>query len=409
MEQGNGLAAAIQGGMQEMVDKGEAQLPQNITPVSLQQNFVETHQGPTTETVPAPAAEPEKPVTTEQQSNNNEVLSNTEPPKVTPETTSPGANGEVKPDLTQDLNRMLEEKSSGKVKSFDDLKAILDKPEPKLEFAHDAVSKLNEYVSQGRTPEERQRLFEDYQATQTTDFNSLSAVDQIAFHRQLEDPDLTDDLLQLEMNLEYRFDEWKDKPEDYEGGVEPREITLAKMKFERDANKALKNNIAYQEKWKTPRTEKSQESIVAEQKAAKENQDKWFSNVDKTASELGKMTIKMSDTENVDYVIPAETQKKVAEIAKSLWTDPNAAFKSFVDEKSGTIDAKGLLTMIIKAETFDSAMKVVAQQARGKGAEQVAKDIKNISMTPDGKPGAMPEPSSKEQAGAQIEKGLLRI
>jgi hypothetical protein len=394
-EQDNGLAAAIQGGLQEQVNAGAFVVPDQIVPVSLQQAIVE--KSPEVVTPPVPAAEPVKPESTET------VLSNN-----VPQDAPPTAEPVKTPDLTVDFNRMLEEKTGGKFKSYDEIKAVLEKPEPKLEFANENVSKINEYVSQGKTQEERAQLFNDYQATQTTDFNSLSAADQIAYHRQLQDPDLTDDLLQLEMNLDYRIDEWKDKPEDYEGGVEPKEITLAKMKFERDANKALKSNLEYQQKWATPQTKISAEQIAQQETAARQQAENWSKTVDTAAASLAKMSIKISDTESFDYAVPAEVQKQVSDIAKALWKDPNAAFRSFVNDK-GEIDANGLLSMITKANSFDSVMKVVAQQARAKGSEQVVKDIKNISLTPDGKPVDLEGKSKEEQLSEQLASKLLRM
>ncbi len=293
------------------------------------------------------------------------------------------------------FDELLAEKTGSKYKTWDELEQALNKPAEKVQdFADEQVAKINEYIKQGGK-------FDDYIATQSIDFKQMTLAEKLAYKMQLDDPDITDEEINLELKLKYGFDKWKDNTAEYDEGIEPEDIKLAKLKFERDANKAEKALLDYQKKWSIPSKEEQQTTQVDPAV-----QEKWDTSVENTLKSIEKIPLKISDKETFDYVLAPEDKKEINKLAKGLYTNVNVLFEQFKDPKSPTgFNMQGLTDMLIKVKTYDKAIALAADHARKLGEESVAKGIKNIKFNTDGSPVAQTAVKSMEE---QIADGIIK-
>lgn len=279
------------------------------------------------------------------------------------------------------FDELLSERTEGKWKTWDEFNESLSKPaaEPEpFKFANEKLAKINDYISEGGT-------LEDWIATQSINYDELSPTERIAYKMQLDDPDISDEEIELEIEARYGVSNWKKNPDDYDEGVEPNSVKLQKLKFEREANKALTELKAHQSKWATPQNKVSEVDAKAAEEASKKASERWQKDVDTTVKAFEKIPLKISDKETFDYTLTPQEAKEVAKITKALYTDATAMFSEFVDKNEPNgVNMKALMGMVIKAKTFDNAMAFAVDQARASGKSEVVKDIKNINFSPDG-------------------------
>lgn len=306
-------------------------------------------------------------------------------------------DGEPKKDepiVSKTFEQFLEEKSGGKYKSYEELENIINTPK-KNEYKSSLAEKIDAYVAQGGTEE-------DFLSTQSVDFSKMSPREIMEYNIQMEDPDMEEDEVQYELKKRYGIDNWKDKPEDYDEGSEPEEIRIAKLRFNRESEKAKAKLIEYQKQWSVPK--KAEEPAKPTIDPAK--QEKWNGDVKKAVESLAKVPLKIKDDkgneETFDFAIEADEQKEITRIANELYTDTRNVWGAFKDE-SGNPDIKAIAKAIFFMRNSEKAMQFVAQQTRTKGAVEVVKDIKNVNFSPDGKQ----QIAAKKDVGTQIAEQFL--
>lgn len=322
---------------------------------------------------------------------------------------APEVKTEVKPEKAEDkvsslnndikqptFEELLAEKTGNKYKNWEELEEILSKPTEKVQdFADEQVAKINEYIKQGGS-------LDDWMATQSIDFKSLNHAEKLAYKMRLDDPEISDEEVELELRLKYGFDQWKDDESEYDDGKEPEIVRLNKLKFERDAAKAEKALLEHQAKWSVP---KKKDTPVAPQLDPKAHEN-WNNTVDETLKSIEKIPIKISDKDTFEYVLEPSDKKEINKLTKQLYTNVGAMFDEFKDSKSPNgFNIKGIVDMFIKAKTYDKAIALAADHARKVGQEGVVKDIKNIDFKSDGQPkGQASVKSLNEQIGEAILK-----
>ncbi len=296
---------------------------------------------------------------------------------------------------TKSFDDLLLEKSEGKFKTWDEITEKLSKPEVK--FADERVAKINEYIEQGGS-------YEDWVSTQNINFDDLTPAEQIAYEMQLKDPDLTSEEIELELKLKYGWDKWKENVEDYEEGVEPDDVKISKLRFEREAKKAKQTLLDYQKKWSVPQNKLAAEQLKAQDDAKAQSQEKWEKAVDESVKSIEKLPLKLSDADKdvIDYALSADEQKEINKVVKQLYHDSRSLFVEFIDKKSPVgLNVKGITEMIAKAKFFDKAIQIAATQARAAGQESIVKNIKNVDMNPSGNSSTTSQMKSIQQQMAE--------
>jgi hypothetical protein len=299
---------------------------------------------------------------------------------------------ETKSDVL-DIDKLVAERTEGKFKTLDELKGAAETPQTK--FASEEVERINNYISQGGT-------YDDYVATQTTNFDEMSTRELIEYKLQMEDPDMEDEEIQFEMKKRYGVDKWKDKSDEYEDGIEPDDIRIAKIRFNREALKTRDELKSLQQKWATPKAP-TKEQVEAQKQAQTKSVNDWNLKTDSSMNDFNKVSVKVTDNESSDYTLTPTEKKEVADIVKGLYSGEgmNKFWNQFV--KDGNVDQRAIADMMFKYRNFDKAVKNAYEQARAKGAETVVKDLKNTDMKPDtGKSDAGKVKSVSEQMSEQF-------
>lgn len=289
------------------------------------------------------------------------------------------------PIVEKTFEQLLEEKSQGKYKSLEDINNVVNNTKPKYASAESEL--LDKYIADGGT-------YDDFVATQNIDFDKMDARDVMEYKILAQDPDMSDEEVAYEMKKQFGVDKWKDKPEEYEGEIEPEEIRMSKLRFNREANKYREELKANQKQWSIPAKKE-----VIQPESDPKLKEKWDTDVDGAIADLNKVPLKISDTESYDFVLDDAEKKEVSQVVKNLLTSS----KDFwFMEKDGKINVKALTEGLIKMRNFDKAMKYVSAQAKAEGAKKVVTDLKNPDFKPEAKVDAPKVKTMAEQIAEQF-------
>lgn len=297
--------------------------------------------------------------------------------------------------ISKSFEQLLEEKSEGKFKSLDDINKIIN-TNP---FADEKVKVINDFVAQGGS-------VEDYYATQSVNFDQLTPTEILEYKIQQEDPDMTDEEVSYEIRKRYGVDNWKTKPEEYEEGIEPEDIRIAKIRFNREANKTRQELKDLQKEWAIP--VKKEPAPAAKPDLA--IQEKWNQDVKKAVESLAKVPLKITDEKGVeetfDYEVDPKEQTEISNIVNKLFTNTESVWEQFFDREKKTVDLPGIAKAIFFMRNSSKAMQYIAQQNKAKGAETIIKDIKNVDFKPEGKAAATQAKSIDAQIAEQLEQHM---
>ncbi len=319
--------------------------------------------------------------------------------EVKPEVKAPETESSLKPEVKPEpkietppvktFEQLLEERSEGKYKNWDDVNNII-KQNP---YADDKVKLINDYVKAGGT-------LEDYLETQTQNFDTMSPREVMEYSILRENPDLTDEEVEYELEKRYAVDKWKTNPEDYEGGIEPKEVRIAKIKYNRETEQARTELKAFQKEWAIPQKKEVEQPKAVDPKI----QEQWNKDVKTAVDALQKVPLKISDTETFDYVVEEAERTELTKIANELFTDTGKFWNQFKTPE-GKFDVKALSEAMFKIRNFEKAIMLASNQARTKGAEKVIKEeIKNVEFKPEAKSTADKPKSMGDQIAEQFIK-----
>lgn len=274
---------------------------------------------------------------------------------------------------------------------------------PAYEFKSETAKKLEEYKAQGGNED-------DFLATQTIDFKELNELELLAYDMQMKNPTMSEREIEFELNSKYGIKNWKDNVEDYEGGVEPEEIELQKLRFEREGKESLARLLAYQEKWKVPQNTPVTVDKQKEQETALELKKEYERLTSDVVDKLEKLSIPIELEKDgkvkqaFEYVIDASdgTKAEVKKLISDMYT------KNFYEQFIGSDGKLDLNKMAVKMYQFNNLEKIartIHNDAIAKGREQVINgEYKNTNFTPN----AQSNNNSTTKTGSQtaIEKGL---
>ena len=290
---------------------------------------------------------------------------------------------EVEP--IKSFEQLLEEKSGGKYKHWEDVQTELT---PKNPFANEQIEKFNELAKQGV------KLDRNFWDIQGKDFTSMTDPEEILKEEMRLSGDYegwSEQELDLELNEKYKKKEWVD--EDEEPTVTKQLMSKRILRDSEKAREALIKKQADLTIVTKPDPAVEQQRIAD---ASKQQRD-WDYYVE---NELAAKTPKLSTIidektkATFDYEVSQDDHRKASEVMKKLNTNIGAFFDRYVNAE-GAINYPAIYKTILRESSWQNQLTIATQNARASGAEDEVKESKNIDFksTKDGTPAPIEENS----------------
>ena len=258
---------------------------------------------------------------------------------------------------------MLSEKTDGQFKTYDELLEVLSKEEaPSVEFANEQMAKLNDYVNKGGR-------MEDFFSTQIANYEEMGDEEIVKNHMKFQNPELSLEDINLLYEDSYKLDEdeYTDK-----------EVKLSKIKLKQKASQAYKELTKFQKDTAIPQAQKD---VEADKQAVEANQKKWKSQVNETLKDFNEVDFDLNDKgEKYTFKIGEDSMKYV----KSTTLNLPDFWKRYVN-KDGSENVSKLAREMAILDNVESIVRSAYAQGKSGGKEDVIKDIKNPSYTPESK------------------------
>jgi hypothetical protein len=157
-----------------------------------------------------------------------------------------------------------------------------------------------------------------------------------------------------------------------------KEVKLSKIKLKQKASQAYKELTKFQKDTAVPQAQKDTE---AEKAAIEENQKKWRSQVHNTLKDFGTVDFDLNDKgDKYTFKVSEDSMKYVTNTTLNL---PDF-WKRYVNE-DGSENVSKLAREMAILDNVDSIVRSAYAQGKSGGKEDVIKDIKNPSYTPESK------------------------
>ena len=182
-------------------------------------------------------------------------------------------------------------------------------------------------------------------------------------HLKVENPNLSNDEIDLYYKSTYKQD--KDKYDDDE-------ISLGKINLKKDASKARKELKGIQESTKTPKT-----NYVSPEEH-KKMREKWLGTYKNEVDSLKGIAFEIDDKGN-EFEFSLNEDDKSNLYGDNI--DINNFFNRYLDGEKFNYEKYSIEMFVLN--NFDRIVRSVASQNKGIGREQVIKDIKNPSFSPE--------------------------
>ena len=251
------------------------------------------------------------------------------------------------------------EKFNSNYNSFDDVKNSFSKAEEgtKISFANDEIEKINDFVSKTG------RGVNDYYKAHGSNYDEMKDEEIMKEHLKVENPNLSNDEIDLYYKSTYKQD--KDKYDDDE-------ISLGKINLKKDASKARKELKGIQESTKTPKT-----NYVSPEEH-KKMREKWLGTYKNEVDSLKGIAFEVDDKGN-EFEFSLNEDDKSNLYGDNI--DINNFFNRYLDGEKFNYEKYSIEMFVLN--NFDRIVRSVASQNKGIGREQVIKDIKNPSFSPE--------------------------
>jgi len=268
--------------------------------------------------------------------------------------------------VTQQLgfDEMLSEKTDGKFKTYDELTAALSEQSTteKNPFANEQMARLNEYVSKGGK-------MEDFFRTQTANYEDMDTESLVKNYMRFQNPDLDNEDIDLLYADTYKLDE-----DEYTD----REIKLSTIKLKQKSAEAKRELMKFQKENALPEAAKK---AAEEADTIEANKKEWAKNVNKSLDTFKDVEFSLNDKgDKYTFAVNDDTMKYVRDTTLNL---PDF-WKRYVNE-DGTENVSKLAREIAILDNVNSIVRNAYAQGKSGGKEDVIKDIKNPSYTPESK------------------------
>ena len=282
-------------------------------------------------------------------------------------------------EINEGFVQYMNEQFGTEFKSVEEAKNSLKTQE--LNFANDQIAQMNKFVS------ETGRTVVDYLKTQTVDYNKMSNEDVMRISMKQENPDLTNDEVNLLVTSKYKLGD---------GNGSETEKKLAQIELKRDVANARKDLVKMQEQYRMP-----QENKGMSNEEANELRESWVNNMKNEVNDVESLSFEINDRGEVfDFQLTDQHKDNLVKSNSNL----NNFFDRYVD-KTGDWNFDKLNIDMFVLDNFQDIIRSVASQYRSKGTEQVVRDIKNPSFNSEPKSTTSKSTSVIDQLDDQIHGG----
>lgn len=287
-----------------------------------------------------------------------------------------------------DFNKRLEELTSGKVKSVEEITQLLERPNvEELKFANETSQKIFEYLKEGKIDE----FFDVFQEQrQLESIDKLQPDDILKLKMKKDNPDLTDDEIEEEFSFKYGvqepdIDENLDTPEEI--AKEKKRYEREKLNMERLKKKDMKEAKEFLNTKKQeivlpdlPKREaqQSQQTDEADEQAVREFRDKYLQKIPAAIEGIGGFETKYKDGEiefNANYVIDAN-EKTALKQQLEKFTLQDYFLPRYIDE-SGDFKTEAIARDLYLLENFNKIVESQVSQAVNQARANFVKGLKN--------------------------------
>ena len=324
--------------------------------------------------------------------------------------------------LNDSFSKFLEKKG-GKFKSYDEIEKLtsdyeLTKAEveqlkntPKVEFKSEVLKKLHELDQKGVN------IDTDLLALQLKDYDKMNPVQIKKEAMRLKDENKTISDLALEMKLqkEYAYNDWKDKEEEDFTDEDKANREIFFSDAERD-KQALLNLKSERLLLKQPNPQEIAAAKLEAENRTKAEQtayDEWVKDVESNISpKSSKLEIpieyKGADDkdvkENFVYEFPKEDIKNMSDVMKQMPKDIGQFWKQFQNEK-GEFNHNEVMQAVLLKKNLSNIIKLATQDGVAKGRALEVAIKKNINFTTDGIRPEKPQVNTMQEAFRQSVTG----
>lgn len=265
-----------------------------------------------------------------------------------------------------DLDIVLEKKTQGKYKKFQEIEEKLNKEQKEPEYTNEFIEKYKEAVKKG-VPHDV------FIKTQTTDFTKLSEIEKVKHGMKLENPDLSDEEINILAEDSYKIDE-----DEYD----EKTVKLAKVKLKTDAIRYEKNLVAWQIKQLEapvdPKAAEAEKARAAQSQKEQEFKERWDRETTEAIGKFKELKVKIGDGEqDVFSYLPEKAEMDfVAEVVKSpekLW--------SLFRNQDGTTNIPKLIEGIALLKSSGNMTPKMAAAMKANAIEEYIKEKKNVDFT----------------------------
>jgi len=237
------------------------------------------------------------------------------------------------------------------------------------------------------------RPLEDW-AKYQKNYDEMSDIDVVRESLQLKYPMLTPDEIDSELS-KFIPDEDEDTPQE----IRSKNIEIKKFAHDgRTLLNELKSDLGKpSEGFGLSEEQKSDLELARQYKESQAGQSQavleYSNNVKQASFDLGKVSLKLSDTLSIDYNVSEQTKKELPDFINTMPHWRNA---------DGGMNFKAVAEDSLKIKHFDDIMKIVFEQGLSAGKDEVLKTTNNVNLTE-------PNRSQVVDTNAPIVEGLDRM
>lgn len=297
-------------------------------------------------------------------------------------TTETGA--ETEPAQEVSFESLLGEKSEGKYETYEQIEEAINTAKGgSVSFANEQIEKLNDYVAKGGNVSE-------YLRTQTANYDDMDESAIVKASMRFNNPELDNEDVDLLFQDMYKLDE-----DEYTEN----EIRLSKIKLKQSAKKAKTELVKFQQENSTP---KSHQDAEAEKVQLEENARQWSGKVDDSLKEFKSVDFEINNKgDKFSFELNDKALETVSYSTKNL-----GEFWNRYVNKDGSENITKLARDMAALDNLDSIVRNAYAQGASGGKEDVIKDIKNPSYTPESRGDADKPLSMQEQIAAELRKNM---
>ena len=278
----------------------------------------------------------------------------------------------------EDLLGAFNEKFNTNYSSLDDVSTLMQNNQ-KQEFANEELQRLNDFVSKTG------RNVSDFYKAYGTNYDEVSDEQIMRENLKMNNPNLSDKEIDLYFRSTYKTDSEKYNEDD---------VTLGNIKLKKDAAKAREELKKLQESVKKP-----SENYLSQEEMGNIRED-WLDKLDEEVEQLEGIAFELDDKGN-EFTFQLNDDDR-----DSLYNN-NSNLEGFFNrytDNSGNWDMEKLNMEMFILNNFDRIVRSVASQNKGVGREEIIKDIKNPSFTPQQKTTERSSKSILDQIEGELSK-----